>query len=62
MSFTETIRKAVNDLSELRMYTEDMSIQEIHARADKILQRFVPQEVVKAYEVLQKDVGGFGYD
>ena len=62
MSFTDSIRKATGELRELRLYTEDMSLQEIHRRADLILMRFVPQEVINAYKVLDKDVGGFGYD
>lgn len=58
MSFTDTIRKAINDLGELRYYLDNLPEREIHLRADKIIQRFVPEEVIKAYEVVMKDLDG----
>lgn len=58
MSFTNSVQKAVNDLSELRYHLDNLPMREIHLRADKIIQRFVPGEVIKAYDVVMKDLEG----
>lgn len=58
MSFTDTVRNAVNDLNELRYHLDNLPEREIHLRADKIIQRFVPREVVGAYDTVMKDLAG----